>query len=219
VRCSIAYSISLALLASAGPAVAASPPADRAVTSPSREELLARFRAIPGLSAHYREEKTMALLAAPLVSEGELYFVAPGRLARHQTSPTPSSVLVDADQLRFGDAHGSETIDLGSNPVVRLFVQSFVQILAGDAQGLERMYATEYRRRSNGGWTMTLRPKIAPIDSIVEHITVSGHDVVLETMEIVEVGGDRTRTTFTGVDANHEFSRSELRRIFRIRNG
>ncbi len=53
------------------------------------DQLLARFAGMSGLSAKFREEKRMALLAAPLVNEGILYFAPKGRLAAHpQKSPT-----------------------------------------------------------------------------------------------------------------------------------
>src|SRR4051812_34136298 len=77
------------------------------------DALMARFRAIPGLSARFREEKRIALLARPLVSEGTIHYAPPGRLARHQLTPTISSVLLEGATLRFGDGTTEERVDLG----------------------------------------------------------------------------------------------------------
>ena len=156
----------------------------------------------------------MALLAAPLVSEGEIYFVPPGRLARHQRKPERASVYIDATSLRVTDKTGDKVVTLADNPVLQLFVQSFVQILAGDQEALQATYAMQYRTEADGTWSLTLEPKLDPIDRIIERIELQGRDVVLSSMEVVEVGGDRTLTRFSRVDPRRTFSASELREIF-----
>ena len=80
--------------------VAAAP----AAAAMTLDQLLARFAGMSGLSARFREEKRMALLAAPLVNEGTLYFAPKGRLARHITTPAPATVLIDEGSLRYADA-------------------------------------------------------------------------------------------------------------------
>src|SRR6185369_10778094 len=100
-----------------------------------------RFAKSPGLYARYREEKHMAMLEAPLVNEGTIHFVPPSRLARHTERPIESTLIIDGNRLQFGDAEGKQTMDLGANPVARLFVDSFVMLLAGNRAGLEKMFA------------------------------------------------------------------------------
>ncbi len=51
------------------------------------DALLARFKAVPGLQAKWHEEKRIALLAKPLVSDGTLHYAPPQKLARHTLSP------------------------------------------------------------------------------------------------------------------------------------
>jgi hypothetical protein len=119
------------------------PVAAAPVAAPTMATILTRFAAMSGLSAKFREEKRMALLAAPLVNEGMIYFAPKARLARHITAPAPATVLIDEGTLRFADAGGSESLSLDQNPVVRLFVDSFVRIFAGDQAALERMYTME----------------------------------------------------------------------------
>lgn len=125
-------------------------------------------------------------------------------------------MVIDGDDLRFGDARGSEQIDLDRNPVVRLFVQTFVQILAGDEKALSSTYRIEYQPDDDGTWSMTLRPKVSPIDRMIERIELRGQGVVLSAMEIIEVGGDKTVTTFEDVNSKRTFTQAELRDLFRI---
>lgn len=205
----------------AGPAAAQEPVAAPAASTPALEQLLARFAAMSGLSARFREEKRMALLAAPLVSEGTLYFAPKGRLARHITAPAPATVLIDEGSLRFADAGGTETMSLTQNPVVRLFVDSFVKIFAGDRVALERMYTMELAALPAAAdgvarWSLRLRPRVAPMTQIIERLELVGHDVALESMRVVEVGGDETLTTFSEVDTQRRFTAEELSALFRL---
>ncbi len=205
----------------AGPAAAQGPVAAPVASTPALEQLLARFAAMSGLSAKFREEKRMALLAAPLVSEGTLYFAPKGRLARHITAPAPATVLIDEGSLRFADAGGTETMSLTQNPVVRLFVDSFVKIFAGDRVALERMYTMELAALPAAAdgvarWSLRLRPRVAPMTQIIERLELIGHDVALESMRVVEVGGDETLTTFSEVDTQRRFTAEELSALFRL---
>ncbi|HET6583572.1 MAG TPA: outer membrane lipoprotein carrier protein LolA, partial [Nannocystaceae bacterium] len=183
---------------SAAPARAAAP-APAATARITRDELVTALRAVPGVQARYKEERRIALLAAPLVSEGRIHFAPPTRLARHQTSPSKASVVVDGKRLRFGDDVGKDDIDLASNPVVAVFVDSFLQVLAGDADALQKHYTIEFAggtATDARAWTMTLRPRAAPMTKIVERITLRGREAVVRELEVLEVGGDSTLTTF-----------------------
>jgi outer membrane lipoprotein-sorting protein len=216
VRYSIAFFASLLL----APVVGGSVFAPRVATASAKldpDQLLQRFRKIQGLEATYREEKRMALLAEPLVSEGTIHYARPGKLARHQIVPEKVSVIITGDALQFGGAHGQESVDLGRNPVVRLFVDSFVDVLAGDRGALEKSYTLGFDDQGDDRWKLRLKPTVAPMDKMIEGITMSGKGVVLESMEIVEVGGDSTRMVFTKVDPRRSYSKKEQREIFRIR--
>lgn len=179
-------------------------------------QLLDGFAAMPGLSAEFREEKYMALLAEPLVNEGTLHF-AKGKLARHVTKPVASSVLIADGLLEFGDASGKETIDLEQNPVVRLFVDSFVHIFAGDRTALEQLYAIQFTPGEGGAWVMVLRPRMSPIDKVIDRVILDGKQLAVAKMRIIEVGGDETITTFTKVDTAKKYGERELAELFRVK--
>ena len=201
---------------SATPASVAAP-ATPAAQEAALDALLARFAAMKGLSAKFREEKTMALLAAPLINEGEIHFAAPGRLVRHTRAPVRSTVLIDGERLTFGDARGVEAISFAQNPVVGLFVASFVKIFAGDKAALKAMYKMSFEPGPTAdAWSLRLRPQVAPMDKIVDRIEVAGEGTVIQSMKVVEVGGDETLTTFAEVDVDRRFSEAELAELFRV---
>lgn len=188
--------------------------------------LLARFRAMPGLLARYREENHIALLAAPLVSEGTVHYAPPRRIARHARTPAPSSVVFDGSVLRFGDASGEQRIDVGANPVVRAFIEVFVDVLAGDRVELEKTFAVTYRagEAAHAGypadrWDLSLVPRAPALLAILREVRIAGRGTVVSEMHIVEASGDEGVTTFSDVDAAHRYSTAEAARVFRVAGG
>jgi hypothetical protein len=193
----------------------AAPPASKA--SVTVEGLLDAFAKMPGLYVKFREEKQMALLAAPLVNEGTIHFHK-GTLARHTTAPMKSSLVIFEDRLEFGDESGREKLDLAGNPVVRLFVDSFTKVLAGDRAAIERIYNVEFTTTdaATRSWKLVLRPKLDPMNKVIARLELVGEDLVMRQMIVLEVGGDQTVTTFSDVDVNRSYSAAEAKRIFRV---
>lgn len=184
--------------------------------------LLARFAELDGLEARFREEKQIALLDAPLTSEGRLLFAggdAPVLLRRIE-SPSASTVLISGERLAFHDGRRRRELDLdgAAGALVRNFVQSFLFLLAGDEAALRRLYTINLdpREGDDDAWQLTLTPRQASMRRVLTQVRLRGHGVVLEQMEVVETSGDRTTTTFSDVDASRRFSNAERQRIFRL---
>jgi hypothetical protein len=185
------------------------------------DDLLARFRTIAGLSARFREEKHIALLAAPLVSEGTVHYSPPGRLARHTLAPSVSSVVLDGTTLRFGDGASSRTIDTATSPVVRAFVDSFLAVLAGDRGKLDRNFLVEFTTpapasKVGRSWEIALTPRDASLTRIIREIRLAGNGIVVEKIRIREATGDEGITTFSEVDPARTYSPAEADRVFRL---
>ena len=84
----------------AAPAGKPKPAAKANAKAPANvDALLAGLSKAPGLYAHFREEKHITLLQAPLVSEGSIYFAPPSRFARHTEKPIKSVMIIDGNQL------------------------------------------------------------------------------------------------------------------------
>jgi outer membrane lipoprotein-sorting protein len=199
-------------------AVASAWPA-KGQTAPSLDALFESFRSVSGMELRFREEKRIALMRVPSVSEGTLHYARPGRLVRRVTSPSPVVVLIDGDELAMSEGGRTTRIDLASQPLVRSFVDTFSQLLAGDRALLERTYRVTYAPGEAGRWTLTLAPKSAPLDRFLREIRFEGQGVALERMIMSEVNGDITTTTFSNVDTRRRFSAEEATRIFSLGTG
>jgi hypothetical protein len=176
--------------------------------------LLSRFRSMSGLEARFVEQKHMSLLVEPLVTEGALYFAPPDQLVRRTTKPSVTTMVINGSRLSFTNGHSSDSLSLDTNPVARLFVESFLQILRGDSGALQKTFGVQLAPGGGESWSMQLKPRIAPMSDVIASLELTGDGVVLKTMRIVETGGDDTVTTFSDVNVRRQFSTTERAGLF-----
>jgi hypothetical protein len=206
--------------ATVAPRSAAAEPAQREAARFDLEALLAQFASMPGLTARFSEERRIALLREPLLSHGVLYFAPPDRLLRQVREPLASSLLLRGNTLTLGSTRGTRTIDLGANPLVRSFVDSFRLLLAGDIEALRASYRVRFEAAEAAGaatqrrWEVRLEPLLAPVQQAIAWIRFSGRGRVLLELEVHEVSGDVTLTRFSAVDTERQFSDHELEELF-----
>ncbi len=167
----------------------------------------------PGVVAEFVETKHLALLDAPLITRGKLYFIPPRRLARHTEAPGKSTLIIDGDRLIFSDETGEQRLDLASNPIARVFVDNFIVLFNGDRKGLERRYETKFAIEGED-WSLDLRPKHAPLNEAISAVRMVGNGAGMRKMTMTESGGDRTVTEFVEVDTGHRFSDAEIAAVF-----
>ena len=183
-------------------------------------ELLAGFAGSKGFEARFVEEKTLALLAAPLRSEGHLYFEAPSNLLRRVEKPRPQDILVTHDQVRIKDGNGEQTIDLAARGPARPLIESMIWIFTGDLESLERTYRVDYQiledaeGKRTRRWQVDLVPRGGALAELVRVLRVGGEGPATDRLEFVETSGDRTLTRIIDVDPRRRFDAAEKREFF-----
>ncbi len=188
--------------------------------APTIESVLASMARVRALRVRFHEEKRIALLSSPITSEGTIDFQrgeagAPTRMARRTLRPTRQVVLIDGSELRMSDGRTTSRIDLASQPVVRSFVDSFLQLLVGDRAALERTYTLSLEVAPSG-WTLVLRPRSAPLSTFLSEIRFEGGQAGLTSMVMTEVSGDVTTTRFSEVERDRRYDADEAARAFSL---
>lgn len=177
------------------------------------EELMHRMATTTGVRASFHETKELALLEAPLESDGKLYFVPPGRMARITTRPGASTLVIDGPKMTFRDETGATDVDLSASRVARTIVENFVVLFNGDLPSLRERYEVAYSA-DGPRWRMQLLPKGAPLSQFVGEVSLRGDGPALEEMVIVEREGDRTVTRFRDMETGVRFGPEELAKLF-----
>jgi hypothetical protein len=204
-----------------------------AAAPPTLEALLAGFRTMPGFEARFEEEKTIALLAAPLASRGRLFFAPPSTLLRRVDSPNPHDILIREHIVRIStprdlaspstgvepESGGRtvETIDLAHRADVQPLVESMLWIFSGDLVQLESTYAIDYqvlRPTSRGCWQLRLVPRAEPLSRLIRELSISGRGRGADRLEITETSGDRTTTRIFEANPERHFAVGEIEQLF-----
>ena len=206
-----------ASLASAQTPAAAPPPA--ALAPASSAELDVLFAALgksPGLLAKFREQKRIALLAAPLKSEGTVHFDRTHGLAKHGRTPSSKSVLLTSTSLSMWDGKKVENVSLATAPGLKAFADGFRMILAADRPGLEKSFEMHFFGDPNARWQLTLTPRDAGLKKAVSAIELAGTKIELSSLVVKEANGDVTTTEFFDLNTAKKYSEAEAKDIFRV---
>jgi hypothetical protein len=161
--------------------------------------LLARFAALPGFVAPFREEKRLALLREPLVSRGRIAYEPPQRLVRVIDEPAASRVVVDGEQLTYSSADEQGSLGLDTHPTLRIFVDSLRMLLQGDLHGLREAFHITFSNVGPPealGWTVVLEPRSEALRRSLASIRIEGEDRSLRVFQVRERNGDVTRMSF-----------------------
>jgi hypothetical protein len=98
-------------------------------------------------------------------------------------------------------------------------VEGFLDVLAGDRAGLERMFIVDFRGSRGApasGWELSLVPRDAALLSILREVDFAGRDLRVRQMRIREASGDESVTTFSDVDTARRYTPAEASRVFDV---
>ena len=158
--------------------------------------LMAALSAVRESRASFREEKALASLTQPLVSEGTLVYVAPGHLEKRTLTPVREEIVVDGDSLTFAkpDENLRRTIVLDREPEMRSLVEAVRSTLAGDLTTLKQHYYVGLAGTMEA-WRLTLSPVDQRVTRFLREVRIEGSQAQLRTVETIEPDGDTSRMT------------------------
>jgi len=148
------------------------------------------------LRAGFLQEKHLRALSRPLVSRGELTFVAGEGVLWRVLEPFVMTVLLAPEEIIEWDGDGEmRRVNTGANPMFQALGDVFLAILSGDTALLEKHFELS-PGTSNARWRLLLRPKSEPLGAVIAHVQVIG-DRFVEEVEINEKKGDSTTLQFS----------------------
>ncbi len=180
------------------------------------KRVLKNFRSCPGLEARFEEKKHIALLAAPLTQRGKIYFYPPNKLARLTTEPRPSHIVLSGNRVIARDESGRRSIDLSDKPSLRELVHSILHVLAGNELHLMVNYKHEFSGSSDKTWSLKLVPRNEKVLNMVRSFSFLGKRSQLHELHVLEANGDKSFTRFSKINDRRKFSKSELKKFFKI---
>ena len=153
-----------------------------------------------GGKAKFVEKKYISLLDKPVISTGEMIYIAPDRLEKHTLTPKVETMMLDKDILSIEREKQKLSINLSNQPGALAFVDSIRGTLSGNRVALEKSYAL-YLTGNSDKWVLTLLPSDQKISAIVLRITVSGQKNLVRNIEYLQADGDRSVLIIDPIEA------------------
>ncbi|SBT12033.1 LolA family protein [Vibrio celticus] len=158
----------------------------------------------------FTQTRNMEMFAQPLTSQGTFLLDKSNGLLWTQATPFPVSLVLTDNKLsqRFADQPAKIITDK-ENPMAFYFSHIFLSVFHGDTQKLQEQFSLSFEpataknsdESANSSseytrWTLTLKPKNAPMNAVFEAIILQGQGDI-ERIELREVRGDSTVIEFS----------------------
>ncbi|EQD40329.1 transmembrane protein, partial [mine drainage metagenome] len=139
----------------------------------------------------------LGVLDQPIMSTGNLSFIAPDKLEKHTLTPQPESLILNGEILTI-DHPGKRpmTVSLEEYPEVATFIESIRGTLAGDLTALEKLYALKLTGQIQN-WHLVLKPKQERMSRIFSSIRITGSQAEVKSIEINQRDGDHSEMVIT----------------------
>ena len=158
---------------------------------------------VHSFSCDFRQERTLAIFAKPVVFSGKLYLSRPDRLRWEFTRPIASLLILDGKTgRRCGEGSPASEFSLERDPVMRLVAGQMRTWTGGNYRDLQGEFSLELKN----GLVLVLKPRQAGLASFLNRIEVAFDAGTFQPtrVEIHEEGGDRTVIAFMGYQLNPE---------------
>jgi len=158
--------------------------------------LAARGRAIQSLEGHFEQQKTIAVLPAPLKSHGHYVFTQGKEVYWETLMPVQSRVLLTPEGISFSDPSGEQNAPAQAQHAgAEVVAKMFMGVIAGELDSMQD-YFTLTATGSASAWKIQMVPRSTNISAYITRIEVRGAEFT-EQLEILEANGDKTLIIIT----------------------
>lgn len=178
------------LLACLGAALCLAIPVQAYMTGDAlREHILATLASQPLRGFHFVQEKKLAILSKPLISEGELRFSQNQTVIWDIHQPYALRYELSHEQVRESGPQGERVLPIGQNPVAAALAQVMAATFSGQWQHSGHL-ASVTATGEPGKWQLQITPHSEELQALVSSIVVNGHEGLIERIVITEKNGD-----------------------------
>ncbi|MEG3127983.1 outer membrane lipoprotein carrier protein LolA [Pantoea cypripedii] len=167
------------------------------VSAVTLDQLQQRFASQPVIRANFVQVRTIAGMAQPLVSRGQLLIAQQQGLWWQQNTPFPMTLLLD-DRRMVQSISGQppQVITADSNPQMFQFNHLLRALFQADEKVLRENFTLEFQAQGKDNWQLGLLPKAAPLNKIFNRIDLQG-GAFLQQIRLDDKQGDKTEITLS----------------------
>ncbi len=156
-----------------------------------------RFASQPVIRASFVQVRSIAGMAQPLVSRGQLLIAQQQGLWWHQATPFPMTLILDDHRMvQSMSGQPPQVITADSNPQMFQFNHLLRALFQADEQVLRENFVLDFHDDGGDGWQLSLTPKAAPLNKIFNRIDLQGA-AYLNRITLDDRQGDKTEITLS----------------------
>ena len=162
-------------------------------TNVTLPEILTMFSKIKKSTADFKEEKFTSFLEAPMISSGQLEFVAPAQLAKYIVEPEKISNKIQENELEIKTKDETHIINLKEHPEFSIILTSIINVLAGEHEALVKDFNIAVTGEL-AAWQLVLVPRDSFIRGHIDSIKMYGANDKLTKIIVTESNKDYSVT-------------------------
>lgn len=139
---------------------------------------------------YFVQEKKLAMLDKPLITEGELLLDDTQTVTWDIQKPFALRYVLTPNSIREIDANGERSVQTGQNPLAAALTQAMTATFSGqwqDDSALAAVTASGNTQR----WQLQITPRSTELKTLINTMTVDGTQQGINTVTILESNGDR----------------------------
>lgn len=158
-------------------------------TGDLRQSLMQALSQQPLRHFRFVQEKKLAMLGKPLITEGELQLGIDQTVTWDIRKPYQLRYVITQDRIREIDDKGERVLMTGQNPLATALNQAMTATFSGQWQEAEAVAAVTVSGNPDD-WQLHVTPLTTELQGLIASITVSGHQNQIDSVVIAEQNGD-----------------------------
>lgn len=176
-------------------------------------QLIDDLKAKPPLRALFVENRYFPFRKEPAKLAGEIRLDPTRGLSLHYATPDDRLMVVDSKGGFMADERGRRR-ELPADPRAQAATTALLNVLNFDLPALSKNF-TIYAARDGNDWRFTFVPQPGPLASVLNPITITGANGLLQTIEMRKSGSQRVEIIIGETTTGVTFDEAELKRFFR----
>ncbi len=159
------------------------------------------------LQCHFIQNKKISVLSETITSEGIMYFKKENNLRWQYNKPYSFIFILSGGKVLVKNDSRVDKFDVNSNKMFREISEIMIGGVRGDLLSNDKKFTAQYFV-GNKTVMVKLTPKNKELKQIMNtiNLTFSKTDWLVQSIEMIEQGGDNTLITFTEKNVNKTIS-------------
>ena len=154
------------------------------------------------IKSNFVQEKELSMLAEKIISKGNFWFKKESMVRMEYTQPFQYLMIINRDKVYVKDAQKENKVSARSNKLFQQINQIMIDCMQGTTLSNKDFQTRVFEGK--GTYLVEMVPVVKGLKDMFKHInvTIARNDYSVNSIEMLEAGGDNTTIRFTNKELN-----------------